>query len=212
MVQSFILVGAGTHAKMLLDILRLHGRKVAFAVDNDPARHEEVYYGVTIRGGDDLVLQEDPSQVRLINGVGSVARADCRRKLFTRFTERGYRFETLIHPSAVIAESARLGEGVQVMAGAVIQPDAVIEDNVLINTRASVDHDCRIGSHCHIAPGATLSGTVRIGPAGHVGTGSSVIQNTTIGSGAVIGAGAVVIDDLPDGVTAVGVPARIVKK
>lgn len=212
MNRPLILVGAGTHAKMLVDILCLTGREILFATDGNPDKHGTTYRGIEVRGGDEVVLDMDPQTVRLVNGVGSVASPHVRQALFERFAERGFVFESIIHPSAVIAESVTLGQGVQVMACAVIQPDAQLEDNVLINTNATVDHDCHIGAHSHIAPGATISGGVRIGSGCHIGSGASTVQYINIGDGTVVGAGAVVIGDLPEGVTAVGVPARPLRK
>src|SRR5690606_3976184 len=103
-----------------------------------------------IRGGDEHVFSQDPDKVLLINAVGSVNRPVARQRVFETFHHKGYRFGTLIHPSAVISSSVTLGEGAQVMAGAIIQPAVTIGANSLINTRASVDHDCVIGSHVHI--------------------------------------------------------------
>jgi acetyltransferase-like isoleucine patch superfamily enzyme len=72
-----------------------------------------------------------------------------------------------------------------------------------------VDHDCQLGDHVHIAPGAVLSGGVRIGAYSHVGTGASVRQDLCIGSEAIVGVGAAVIADVKDRSIVVGVPARI---
>jgi acetyltransferase-like isoleucine patch superfamily enzyme len=80
--------------------------------------------------------------------------------------------------------------------------------NSIINTRASVDHDCVIGAHVHLAPGVTLSGGVTVGEGTHIGTGAVVIQGMTIGPRAIVGAGAVVVADVPAGAVVLGVPAR----
>jgi len=97
------------------------------------------------------------------------------------------------------------------MAGAVVQAGCRIGENVIVNTRASIDHDCDIEAHAHVAPGAVLSGCVHVGERAHIGAGATVIQGLTIGAGAIVGAGAVVVDGIPDGVTVVGVPARILR-
>ena len=62
-----------------------------------------------------------------------------------------------------------------------------------------------------ISPGAHLAGNVKVGELSHIGIGASVIQGVKIGRNVIIGAGAVVINDIPDSVTAVGVPARVIK-
>jgi len=90
----------------------------------------------------------------------------------------------------------------------VVQPAVRVGENTILNTRCSVDHDCVIGAHSHIAPGAILCGSVRVGSGTHVGAGAVVIEGLRIGDAVVIGAGAVVIADVPDGATVVGVPAR----
>ena len=72
-------------------------------------------------------------------------------------------FATAIHPSAIISPSAKIGEGMVVMAGSVINADAVIGKHFIVNTGATIDHDCVIGDYCRIAPGANISGGSHIG-------------------------------------------------
>ena len=82
----------------------------------------------------------------------------------------------------------------------------------MINTSASIDHDCVLGECVFIAPGARLGGNVRVGDLSFIGIGASVLPGCALGRNVTVGAGAVVIGDVPDNVTVVGVPARIVTK
>ncbi len=91
-------------------------------------------------------------------------------------------FETVIHPSAVIAPEVHIDDGVQVMAGAIVQPGSWLGENVIINTGARVDHDCTIDAHAHVAPGVTLSGNVHVGNGAHIGAGATVIQGIKVGT------------------------------
>ena len=181
MTQPVIIIGAGGHAKVVIDTLKRSGVKILGAVDADPNRHGQDILGVPVLGGDDVVISHKPDSVRLVNGIGSTADTAPRRNIFERFKEQGYCFTTCIHPAAIIAEEVEIGEGSQIMAGAVIQPGTRIGANCIINTRASVDHDCTIGDHVHIAPGAVLSGGVVAENSVHVGTGASVIHDMRIG-------------------------------
>lgn len=145
----------------------------------------------------------------LIMGFGD---CDARLRLADLAAEKGFEFITAIHPSAVIAPDVTIGEGSVVVAGAVINPGAKVGKHVIINTSASVDHDCLIEDGVHIGPGAHLGGGVTVGRATWIGIGAVVKDHVRIGAGSVIGAGAVVLNDIPDGVVAYGVPAKVQRK
>lgn len=208
--RDVVVLGAGGHARVLIDLMRVAGALVPVAIlDRDPAFRGSDIAGVPVIGDDTELDQFAPNHVSLVNGVGSTANTTARRIAFIHGKGHGFRFVTLVHPRAVVASDAQLGEGTQVMAGAVINTCAVVGDDAIVNTRAVVEHDCRVGDHTHVASGAVLAGGVILGDGVHVGAGATVIQNVSVGSGSVIGAGAVVIRDVPRGVTVVGVPARI---
>lgn len=208
MTIPIIVLGSGGHAKVVLDVLRLLGREVIGLTTQDKSLSGTSMLGTRVLGDDDALANYTPAHVRLVNAVGSVQFMDRRKALFETLKTRGYLFEQVIHPSAVIAGDVVLGEGVHAMAGVVIQPGARIGDNTLINTRAAVDHDCAIGRHAHISPGCTLSGNVTVGDETHIGAGATVIQGRRIGARCLVAAGAVVIHDFDDGDRVAGVPAR----
>jgi sugar O-acyltransferase (sialic acid O-acetyltransferase NeuD family) len=197
--RPLVIIGAGGHARVLIDALQLSGKKILGIVDKLHAAGSPGPSGLAVLGGDEAVDRFSPDEMLLVNGVGTVKTTTQRDAIYRRFLAKGFHFATVVHPSAVVSSSATLGEGVQVMAGCVIQAGAWIGANSLINTRASVDHDCRIGETVHVAPGATLSGSVTVGDETHIGTGAVVIQGISIGRHCLVAAGAVVYRDLPDG-------------
>jgi sugar O-acyltransferase (sialic acid O-acetyltransferase NeuD family) len=203
-----IVLAAGGHAKVLIDALKLMQAQVLGIVDADPAKSGQLILGVPVLGGDDEVGKHRTDMICLVNGLGSVRGTASRLALFERFHNNGYRFASVIHPSAILSSEVAMCEGVQIMAGAVVQNGCSLGANAIINTRVALDHDCRIGDHVHVAPGATLSGGVEVGNGSHIGTGATIIQGIRIGSNCLVGAGAVVIRDVPDGATVLGVPAK----
>jgi sugar O-acyltransferase (sialic acid O-acetyltransferase NeuD family) len=205
-----IIIGGGGHAKVLVSTLLLQQRSVLGFVDVNSALPSLL--GTPHLGNDEGVCLYPPEKVRLVNGVGSTGSTALRRAIYERFREKQYNFETVIHPSAIIAPEVHIEDGVQVMAGVVVQPGSRLGTNVIINTGARVDHDCWIDAHAHVAPGATLSGHVRIGSGAHIGAGATIIQGIKVGSAAIVGTGAVVVRDVPAGVTVVGVPAVLLTK
>jgi UDP-perosamine 4-acetyltransferase len=210
MSMPVIVLGAGGHAKVLINTLQLCSVEILGITDPDPKLVGQDILGVPILGSDDELKKYSAEKIQLINGLGSVGLPKVRCRLFDECKKLGFSFATVIHPSAVVANDVELGEGTQVMAGVVLQPGVCLGDNVIINTHASVDHDCHIGNHAHIAPGVTLSGDVFVGRGTHVGTGASVVQGVSVGDGSLVGAGSVVLNDIPDNVKAYGCPAKVV--
>lgn len=132
-----------------------------------------------------------------------------RQKLRLLFS--GGTIPRLIHPSATVSPTATIGAGTHVAPQVVIHPLAQVGEVVILNTGCIIEHDCVIGDACHISPGAVLAGGVTVGERTWIGANATVINNIKIGKDVIVGAGSVVIRDLPDGVTAVGNPARIIK-
>jgi sugar O-acyltransferase (sialic acid O-acetyltransferase NeuD family) len=206
-----IVIGAGGHSKVLIDTLLSQQRKIIGATDYQLAKKGKLILGIEVIGDDLAIANYNPDQIDLVNGLGSVGITTQRQHLFCKFTKLGYKFVNVIHRSSEIATDVHFGKGVQIMAGAVVQTGCCIGDNSIINTKASVDHDCIISAHVHIAPGVTLSGAVEVGEGVHIGSGATIIQGIRIGENSLIGAGSVVIKDVPAGVTVMGVPAREIK-
>lgn len=206
--KPVIIIGNGGHAKVLIHILQLIERDIiGFTAPSE----EFSEYGIPYLGEDNSVLQYNHQDVELINAIGSSSNTILRKKLFDFFKGNNYIFSSVIHPNVTMASSVKLGEGIQIMAGAVIQPFVEIADNTIINTTSSIDHDCHIGNHCHIAPGVNVSGSVTVGDLTHIGTGATIIQDIRIGSNVLIGAGSVVLRDIKNDQTVYGVPAKEVK-
>jgi len=207
--RPLIIIGAGGHAKVLVDALKLFGAQILGISEQDWAMVNTELLGVPIICVDSELERYPSESVTLVNGIGGVKDTALRREVFVRFKMQGYDFSQVIHPAAVISAAATLAEGVQIMAGAVIQAGAKIGENAIINTMTSVDHDCRIGSHVHLAPGVTVCGNVKIGDSVHVGSGATIIQGISVGSQCLIGAGTLVRKNVPAGTTVIGVPGRI---
>ena len=209
--RPVIIVGGGGHAKVVADVLQLQGYSVLGYTDIDS---EKGCLPITIPflGNDQTIFGHQPASILLANGMGSIRSTSGRRKIYECFANTGYQFVTIVHPSAIVANDVTIQEGVQVMAGAVIQPGTRIGNNVIVNTKASLDHDCSISDHVHVAPGVTVSGGVCVGEGTHIGTGATIIQGISIGGNCLIGAGAVVVAAVKDGMAVVGVPAREVSR
>lgn len=210
--QPIVVVGAGGHGCVVADALLAAGNPIAGFVDANVDLHGCHLLGLPVLGGDEYLCRLRPQSVALANGLGGSPRSedDCaglRERVQKRLETAGWRFVTVLHPSAVVSVYAQVAPTAQLLAGSVVQPGARIEGGCIINTRALVEHDCVIGQFAHVAPGAVICGTVRIGSRAHVGAGAVVRQNLVVGAGVLLAAGAVLVRNASAGRWA-GVPAR----
>jgi UDP-perosamine 4-acetyltransferase len=205
--MDVVIIGAGGHGRVVLDILRAAGthRPIGF-LDADPLLAGTQVGDLPVLGPINLLPRLRQQKLK----AAIVAIGDNRPRLgyAQNLIEHGFELLNAVHPSACIAPTASLGRNVVVAAGAILSTDVRIDDSVIINTGAIIDHECHIEQGVHVCPGAALAGRVRIGAGAFVGLGAKVIQCLSIGPNATVGAGAVVIHDVPAGVTVIGVPAR----
>lgn len=208
--MQIVIVGAGGHGKVVLDILRAGGKfEPAGFVDSSADRAGKSIGGIPIFGPANVLPKLAQRGIR----AAIVAIGDCRARLQYAALLREQRFELInaIHPTASISPTAILGHNVVVAAQAAVCTEARIEDSVILNTACVVDHECIVGEGAHVCPGAHLAGRVRVGRSAWVGIGANVIQCLSIGEHAIVGAGAVVVRDVPAHATVVGVPARVIR-
>lgn len=199
------IIGAGGHAKVVIGTARaMECADPIGVLDDDPARVGSEVLGVPVLGAIDV---ETVARLGVERAVLAIGNNRVRAELAARLAGH-VAWATLIHPSAVVAPTAHIGEGAVVFAGAVIQPDAVIGRHAIVNTGATIDHDCVIGDFAHIAPGVHLAGNVHIGEGAFMGIGSCAVPGVRVGNWATVGAGGVVIADVPPSVMVKGVPAR----
>lgn len=194
--MKLIIIGASGHGKVIADLALLNGYDDIVFVDDDHDAAECAGFPVVGKS------TEAPEGEVFV----AVGNAGARKQLMERYKDR--KLPALIHPSAVVAQDAVIGEGSAVMAGAVINPGARLGRGVIVNTSSSVDHDCVIGDYVHVSVGAHLCGTVFVGDETWIGAGATVSNNVKICGGCMIGAGAVIIRDISEKGTYVGVPAR----
>lgn len=204
-MSSLLVLGAGGHGKVVADTALATGRwdRVAFLDDRSPDL--ATVMGLPVLGR----LAEAPGfRDAFPEALVAIGHSRTRLRVLESLAAQGFSLPVLVHPAAWVSPRATLGEGTVVFAQVAINADAQLGRGCIANTGSSIDHDARLGDGVHVCPGARLAGEVRVGDGCWLGIGSSVIQRVTLGREVTVGAGAAVVRDLPDGITAVGVPAR----
>jgi sugar O-acyltransferase (sialic acid O-acetyltransferase NeuD family) len=196
-----LVVGAGGHAKVVIDAAEAAGHIIARVVgtSSDPAE---------ILGHPVVTSAQGVAADGFVVAIGDNA---TRSSYFAEYSAAGFAPAVVLHPSAIVGTDVVLGDGTFVAAGVVINTGARIGDDTILNTACSVDHDCVIGAHSHVGPQSALCGAVTLGEGVLLGVGSCASPGASVGAWSVVGAGAAVVGALPERAVCVGVPARAVR-
>lgn len=211
MEKGLIVIGAGGHALVCIEVLQSIGVDIAGCLSKDGSASSDLgRLGVSVVG----VVDDLPALVADGHRSWFIAVGDNRDRmaLARRVHDSGAALATAISPRSTVSDTADLGAGALVMPGAVVNTHCRIGQGAIINTGSVVDHECTIGEFVHIAPGVALAGGVSVGEGALVGVGACVTMGRQVGAWAVVGAGAAVVDDVPDDSTVVGVPARPIRR
>jgi sugar O-acyltransferase (sialic acid O-acetyltransferase NeuD family) len=209
--KPLLLVGAGGLARETLELVRAINRvtptwPVIGLLDDDPGLHGSRIHGVRVVGSCDAV--HDHPEASVVVCVASPDEPMRRLDLVSRLRLRADRYTTLVHPAAVIPDSASIGPGCIVHAGSVFTADVRLDAHVVVMPAVVLTHDDVVGPGVTFGAGARVAGGVVIERGAYVGSGALLRENVVVGAGAVVGMGAVVTGPVPAGEVWVGVPAR----
>lgn len=213
-MQDVVIVGAGGLGREISEWIEdlneiVPTLRVLGFLDDNVAKHGSICHEVPILGGVDW-LTARVSTVAPIIGVGS---PPAKRRVIERLRALGATvFPSVVHPNAVVGRFVQIGEGAVICPGAIVTTDVRMGSFVTLNFDLTVGHDAVIGDYVTLAPGVHISGYVNVGEGCDLGAGATVIPSTVIGAWSIVGAGAVVTEELPANCTAVGVPARPIKR
>ncbi len=211
-MKDLIIFGAGGLGRETLFQLREMNRVrpeyriLGFADDRCYGTVVDDYPVLTDTQG--LMIREEDTCV-----VIAVGNPRARRQIFSTLRMNPYLFfPTVIAPNVVCSDRVQIGKGCVIGFGSVLTVDITIGDFVLISNSCNIAHDAVLRDYATLYPAVHVSGNVTIGQGCEIGVGSSIIQGLTVGDGAILGAGCAVVRDIPPHCTAVGVPAKVIRR
>ncbi len=202
------ILGAGAMARETLNIYKDLGKFNeigGFIEEKFQAAGSRIHGKIVM---DASVIDTLPKDSLFIGAMGS----PLRKRWIEKIEEKGFDFDTVIHPSVIMGEFVDIGKGSIICPGVIMTCDIKVGKHTIINISSTINHDCKIGNFVTISPGVNIAGRVTIGDQSFIGIGAKIINGVHIGKGSFIGAGAVVTKDIPDNVLAVGIPAKPIKK
>lgn len=210
-MKDLIIIGAGGCGREVLQWARDINEKepcwnIKGFLDDDRQALEGLKCSIPILGSvDDYSIKPEDIFVCCIGN------SNVRKKIIDKMKAKGASFVTLIHPNAVIADTAYIGSGVIIYPFALISDNAVIGDGCIINMYSSVAHDSKLGEYCTISAHCDITGMCKLGDRVFMGTTSNIVPGTIIGNDVYICAGSTVMTKTRDGRKLLGNPAKMIQ-
>jgi sugar O-acyltransferase (sialic acid O-acetyltransferase NeuD family) len=210
--MDIVIIGAGGFAREVRQLIddinqdRQSYNLIGF-LDGNSDRHGQIMQELPVLGGLDW-LEQHLDTVAVI-GIGN---PPAKRRIALELEGMGVSSPVLVHPRATVGRWVAMGAGTLICAGNILTTDIRLGKHAILNLDCTVGHDAILEDYVTVAPGVHISGNVTVQEGTDLGTGSSIVQGIRIGSWSIIGAGAVVSKEIPDNVTAVGVPAKPIKE
>jgi sugar O-acyltransferase (sialic acid O-acetyltransferase NeuD family) len=176
-----LLIGAGGHAKAIVEALVARGHEIVAYVDEREAPWLDVP-----RLSSEIEWRRPDTAIVL--GFGALAPKQLRRRLgvLDAMIERGFTALPVVHPHAYVSPSADIGNGVTILAGAIIQPGVRLARGAIINSGAIVEHDSIVGPGTHIAPGAVVLADCTVGSCSMVGANAVILRGESVADDSLV--------------------------
>ena len=211
-MKDVVIIGGGDQAHYTIDIIHKEGKLNIIGIVDAQAKIGSKKHGYPILGRQESI--KEIAEIHRING-GIITIGDnwTRYLVATEIKKQipNFKFFNAIHPSCIIGEHVKFGNGVVAMAGCIFNPKSVIGDHTFFATGAQIEHDCKIANYASVSAGSIMGGYVEMEEFSAITLGVTIMDRIKIGRNSVVGSGSLVINDLPENVLAYGNPAKIIR-
>jgi sugar O-acyltransferase (sialic acid O-acetyltransferase NeuD family) len=213
-MKDLVIIGAGglgrEVAQLVNDINRNEPEwNLLGFIDDDPQKIGMLFNNTPVLGDFNWFAGNTHNKVYAVCAIGN---ALTKKNVLQRVENFGLSYPNLIHPSVIRSDFLKLGTGLIICANSILSVNVELGNHVIINPGCRIGHDSVVRDYVSLMWDVTLSGNVVIKEGCEVGSKSVIIQQKTVGCWSIIGAGAAVVDDIPANCTAVGVPAKVIKR
>ncbi len=211
-MENILILGAGGHAKVIVDIVEEAGKYNLVGVIDQNFAEKELLLGYPLLGKEEDLpkLMQEHAVRGIVIAIGdNFIRSKAAKRIKENYPELS--FPTAIHPQTLIARDVKIGEGTIIMAGVSVNPGSTIGSFCILNTNAILDHDSSMGDFSSLAPGVTVGGDCKIGNHSAIGIGATLLHGIQIGEHSVIGAASLVNKKISPYTVAYGLPAEEIR-
>lgn len=203
-MKSYVILEWDDHVPSLLDIISAQEHQITKIVCRQPSSVQltPIHSSVTVESWNTFIPQPNESYLCGLSGI--------KAKLLNQQIQNnlGIRFDSLIHPRAIISPTAKIGSGSVISAGVIVASSVIIGEGCFIGQGVIFGHDTVLKDYVIVRSGAKLAGHVKVEENAVIGMGATLIENIIIGDNSVVTAGAVVFKNVPSQTIVSGVPAK----
>ncbi len=164
-------------------------------------------YNIDIGIIGDLDGYEIKKQDRFIFAIGDI---DIKKNLITKLKKKGAKFLTLIHPTAIVVDTVKIGEGAIICPFCLVSDNVRLDDFVMMNAYSSCGHDARIGKYCILSSYTAIAGFAVLEDEVFLGLHATIIPEKRVGCKSKVSANSAVMRDVPPNKMVFGVPGKAV--
>lgn len=208
-MYNIIIVGAGGFGREVYlwakDSFSQDQYKIKGFLEDNPKILDNYDMDVGIIGN--LNSYEIKNKDRFLFAIGDI---DTKKHIVVNLKKKGAQFLTLVHPTAIVVNTVKIGEGVIICPYCLVSDNVLLDDFVMMNTYASCGHDVKVGKYSILSPYAALNGFVTLEDEVFLGTHSAVISYKKVGYKSKISANSVVMRDVATNKIVFGVPGKAI--
>jgi len=208
--RNIVIIGAGGSGREFADQLSYDMKWNVVGFLDEKIKKGTIIDGLPVLGGDSWFSGYAGNAALCLVGQPEI-KPDIIEKIksYSAYVQ----FPIIINSRSHVSKYATLGEGCVVAHPFnTICPGVHIGKHVWINERTGIGHDSRIDDYTTVYSGINIGGGTKIGAFCVIGSGVTIRPGVTIGNHVVIGGGTMVTKNVPDGVTVIGNPMRILEK
>lgn len=206
-MQNLIIIGASGFAREVFDLANLinkdnNGFKVKGFLSDGPSDIAEMGYPPVLAKVAEYEIEKDDV---FFCAIGKVTD---RKKTVEIILSKGGKFINLIHPTAIISPSAKIGIGVGIKAFCTLAADVSVGDFTFFQSSVILGHDVKIGRFCQVNSFCFFAGHSSVQDYCTINAGARLIQNVIVEESSTVGMGSVVLRKVKSGTTVFGNPAK----
>lgn len=199
-MKNIVIIGAGDLGKEVVWLIEdINKNKPTYVIkgflDDDPMKANSIFYGYKVLGGTELL--EKMGELWQTYAVIAIQDGGVRKQIAEQHPEFQH-WESIIHPSAVIAYSSVVAEGCILFPQVTVSVESTLGSFGLYYIHSTVCNNCRIGEYVSIMSGASVMERAVVGSESFLAAGSCVYPHVRLGHRAKVGIEATVSDDHAD--------------